>query len=78
MADPVARERNMAENIQRERAFFAAALALFVTWIGALVVLAVVSGARPSEGKTRHMPPPAAAPAGSERSGDEPRSSATN
>ena len=68
----------MVENIKRAHAFFAAALALFIAWIGTLVVLAVVSGARPSEGKIRHMLPPGAAPAGSERPGGEPASIPTD
>jgi hypothetical protein len=56
----------MVANMKLARTLFGAALALYMVWIGALVALAVVSGARPAETKTRRVSAPAAAPAGSE------------
>jgi hypothetical protein len=43
-------------NWKSARSRFAAALALYVIWIGALVAMAVVSGARPVERPSRTAP----------------------
>jgi hypothetical protein len=53
-------------NLKSARTIFGAAVALYVVWIGALVAMAIVSGARPVDRRERHTPAPAAAPASSE------------
>jgi hypothetical protein len=53
----------MNANIARARILFGAAAALYVLWIGALVVNAFVSGARPPERVIQHDQTPASVPA---------------
>ena len=50
-------------NVKSARMRFIAALGLYLLWIGALVALAVVSGERPPESKSRTVPAPATTPA---------------
>ena len=57
------RDRRMIVHAKSARMPFFAALGLFVLWIAALVVMAVVSGERPPESRRRPAPAPATAPA---------------
>jgi len=43
----------MRVNVKPGRKVFAAALALFLLWVGALATLAVISASRPSNAKIR-------------------------
>jgi hypothetical protein len=49
-------------NANSARKLFAAALAVYLLWVGALAIVAVVSGSRPTAGTippTRNLTPPA-------------------
>jgi hypothetical protein len=52
----------MIVSIKRARTVFVAALACYLLWVGALVALAVVSGARPGDRRARIAPEPVAVP----------------
>jgi hypothetical protein len=56
------RERKTVMNANSARKLFAAALAAYFLWVGALAIMAVVSGSRPTAGTIRpavNLTPPA-------------------
>ena len=67
---PLDRDRRMFVNAKSARMQFFTALGLYLVWIAALVVLAVVSGERPPESRNKPAPAPATAPAETEPAND--------